>query len=62
MGISRDDTIEWAIENEKITIKPVRKTFYQLKGFLKVGKGNIEEDIEKARRIIAEENAPNCKP
>ena len=62
MGISRDDTIEWAIENEKITIKPVRKTFYQLKGFLKVGKGNIEEDIEKAKRIIAEKNAPNYKP
>jgi AbrB family looped-hinge helix DNA binding protein len=58
MGLSRDDSIEWAIENEKITITPVRKTFYQFKGYLKVGKGNIDEDIRKARSIIAETNKP----
>ena len=58
MGLSRDDSIEWAIENEKITITPVCKTFYQFKGYLKVGKGDIEHDISQAQRILAEENAP----
>jgi len=58
MGLSRDDSIEWAIENEKITITPVRKTFYQFKGYLKVGKGNVDEDIRKAQSIIAETNKP----
>jgi AbrB family looped-hinge helix DNA binding protein len=58
MGLFRDDSIEWAIENEKITITPVRKTFYQFKGYLKVGKGNVDEDIRKAQSIIAETNKP----
>ena len=58
LGLSHGDSIEWAIENDKITIKPVRKTFYQFKGSLKVGKGDIERDISQAKRILAEENAP----
>ncbi|NKB66209.1 MAG: AbrB/MazE/SpoVT family DNA-binding domain-containing protein [Candidatus Latescibacteria bacterium] len=43
------DAIEWKIEDDRIYVEAARKPFLQYKGAVKVGPGDIEEDIAQAR-------------
>ncbi len=56
MRLSRNDSIEWKIEQDKITIKPVNQPFLKYRGYIQVGKGNIYQDIKDARKFIAEKS------
>jgi AbrB family looped-hinge helix DNA binding protein len=56
MKLGKNDSLEWEIEEDKVTVKPVKKPFLNYKGYIKVGEGNIKEDIRNARAHIAEKN------
>ena len=56
MNLSQKDSIEWTTEDGKIIIKPVKREFLKYKGYIKVGEGNIEEDIQAAKNLIAKKN------
>ncbi|RLA97512.1 MAG: AbrB family transcriptional regulator [Deltaproteobacteria bacterium] len=51
MNISIKDTIEWKIEDGKIVIVPLKKKFLDFKDSIKVGPGNIDNDIKLARKL-----------
>ncbi len=54
MKLSRKDALEWKIEHGKVVVEPVKKPFLSYKGAIQVGAGNIKEDIQKARKMMAE--------
>jgi AbrB family looped-hinge helix DNA binding protein len=56
MNLSQKDSIEWTIEEGKIIIKPLKRKFLKYKGYIKVGEGNIEEDIQTAKNLIAKKS------
>ncbi len=56
MNLSIKDILEWKIENGKIIVVPARKHFLRFKNTIKVGPGNIKDDIESARKIRAEKH------
>jgi AbrB family looped-hinge helix DNA binding protein len=54
LKLSVHDALEWKIEDEKIVVYPVQQRFLQHKNSVKVGPGEIRDDIEAARAQIAE--------
>ena len=54
LKLSRNDIIEWKLERGLVIVEPINKPFLKFKGSIKIGKGNIEIDIKKARKRIAE--------
>jgi AbrB family looped-hinge helix DNA binding protein len=54
LGISIKDAIEWKLEKGKVTVYPAKQNFLKYKNAIKVGKGDIEEDIETARSLCME--------
>jgi AbrB family looped-hinge helix DNA binding protein len=48
------DSLEWKIEDDKVVVFPAGKKFLKYHSIIKVGTGNIKEDIEKARDSIIE--------
>lgn len=45
------DSIEWKVEDNKVYVESVNKPFLKYRGIIKVGLGNIKEDIIKSRKI-----------
>lgn len=43
------DAIEWKVEDSRVYVEPVSKPFLRHKAAIKVGPGDIEADIQKAR-------------
>lgn len=56
LKLTKHDVIEWKFQKGLVVVEPVRTPFFGFKGSIRVGSGDIKEDINKARRIIAEEN------
>lgn len=56
MKLSKNDSIEWKIDENGVAVLPVRKPFLNLRGSIHVGAGDIKTDIEKARKYMAEKN------
>ena len=56
LHLSISDSIEWKIKKNKILVEPVNKPFLKYKGSIKIGPGNIKDDILKARKIRALKN------
>ncbi|RLD98197.1 MAG: AbrB family transcriptional regulator [Aquificota bacterium] len=50
LGISVHDALEWEVRGGEIVVRPVSSRFLSFKGAVKVGPGDIERDIEEARR------------
>ena len=48
------DAIEWKTEGERIYVVPVDKPILKHKGAIHVQPGDIGEDIEQARRAMAD--------
>ena len=48
------DAIEWKQEGDRVYVEPVKKPFLKHKGIIKTGRGNIREDIGKARQMRGE--------
>ena len=44
------DTLEWKIYKGKILVKPVQKRFIRHRNRIKTGLGQIEDDIQLARK------------
>lgn len=48
LGLNMKDSLEWKLENGKVTIYPAEKKFLRHKNTLHVGPGDIDQDIHKA--------------
>jgi AbrB family looped-hinge helix DNA binding protein len=49
LKLNISDSIEWKIEDSKVVVEPVGKPFLAYQGIVKVGPGDIRNDLEKAR-------------
>ena len=49
LKLNISDSIEWKIEDGKVVVEPVGKPFLAYQGIVKVGLGDIRNDLEKAR-------------
>ncbi len=50
LKLGRHDSIEWVMENSRIYVRKPGDTLSQLKGAVRIGPGDIEQDIEKAKK------------
>lgn len=50
MNLSVKDTIEWVVVDGKIVVTPVKNEFLRFQNSVKIGKGDIQKDIDNARR------------
>jgi AbrB family looped-hinge helix DNA binding protein len=53
LRLSRNDSIEWKFEKGTVTVRPARKSFLAFEGTVKTGPGDIDQDIEAAKRARA---------
>ncbi len=44
------DVIDWKIVEQGVIIESVEKPFLKYKGYIKIGSGNLKEDINVARK------------
>jgi AbrB family looped-hinge helix DNA binding protein len=51
LKLSVSDAIEWKIENGRVIVIPVQKKFLKHRNAINTGKGNINEDIQLARKM-----------
>lgn len=49
LKLNISDSIEWKIEDSKVVVEPVGKPFLAYQRIVKVGPGDIRNDLEKAR-------------
>jgi AbrB family looped-hinge helix DNA binding protein len=49
LKLSVHDTLEWKIEQGRIIVYPAQKDFLKFRNAIKVGPGDIAEDIKQAR-------------
>lgn len=54
--ISVSDTLEWKVEDGKAIVLPVQTRFLEHRNTVRVGRGNIAEDIDFARKERAEKH------
>jgi len=54
LKLSVSDTLEWKIEAGKAIVSPVQTRFLEHRNSVRVGKGDIEKDIDFARKERAE--------
>jgi AbrB family looped-hinge helix DNA binding protein len=56
LKISVSDTLEWKVEDGKAIVLPVQRKFLEYRNTVKVGRGDIAEDIDLARKERAEKH------
>lgn len=56
LKLARNDFLEWKFEKGYLIVRPLHDSFLNYKGKLKVGKGDIDKDIETAKRKLAGKN------
>jgi len=54
MKLSRKDALKWKIENGKVVVESVKKPFLAFKGTVRIGEGDIKEDIRKAKKLMVD--------
>jgi AbrB family looped-hinge helix DNA binding protein len=50
LKLKKSDLLEWRVEDGRVTVESVEKPFLKHKGSVKIGEGDITQDIQKARR------------
>jgi AbrB family looped-hinge helix DNA binding protein len=55
LALGVNDTLEWKVDHGKIIVSPKQKKFLKYQNMVKVGKGDIEEDLSLARDLRLEE-------
>jgi AbrB family looped-hinge helix DNA binding protein len=50
LNLSIHDTLEWRVDRGKIVVLPVQKKFLKYRNRIKTGSGNIENDMNIARK------------
>ncbi|TAL34028.1 MAG: AbrB/MazE/SpoVT family DNA-binding domain-containing protein [Spirochaetes bacterium] len=53
LKLSRNDSLEWKYKKGVVTVSPAKKSFLAFEGTVKTGPGDIERDIENAKRARA---------
>ena len=56
LGIAVNDALEWTLERGKVIVYPVRNDFLKYCNSVKIGPGDIAEDIRLARSLRAEKH------
>ena len=51
-----NDSIEWKMENGRVMLEPADKPFLKYREAIAVGEGDIDKDISRAKRIMAEKS------
>ena len=51
LKISVNDALDWKIENGKAVVTPLKAPFLKHRNSIKVGAGDINQDIKKAREL-----------
>jgi AbrB family looped-hinge helix DNA binding protein len=54
LKISVNDTLEWEVEDGTVRVYPVQEDFLKFRNSIRVGKGDIKQDIERSRVLRAE--------
>ncbi len=54
LKLSVHDAIEWKFEDDKVIVYPVQHKFHQYRNAIQVGPGEIRDDLEAARSLMAE--------
>jgi len=49
LKLSIHDTLDWEIDDGKVILKPVDRSFLNHRNTIKVGKGDIEKDITSSK-------------
>ncbi len=49
LGLSVKDALEWKMEDGRVVVAPAKARFLRFKNSVRVGPGNIAEDIDAAR-------------
>lgn len=50
MNLTVKDTIEWMVVDGRIIVIPVKNEFLRFQNSVKTGRGDIQKDIDNARR------------
>jgi AbrB family looped-hinge helix DNA binding protein len=53
LKLSRKDSLEWKYEKGVVTVRPAKNSFLAFEGAVKTGPGDIDRDIEDAKRARA---------
>ena len=53
LKVSVSDTLEWKFVEGRLVVEPSKPFFQKYRGFIKVGEGDISEDLKKARESMA---------
>jgi len=53
LNIKENSELEWRVEDQKIIIEPIKGDLMKLQSIIKIGAGDIDTDIEEARKKIA---------
>ncbi len=54
LKLDMNDLIEWEVKNNEVIIRPVSMPFLKYQASIRVGKGDILQDIEKAKELMIE--------
>lgn len=54
IGLSVKDALDWKVEKGKIIISPSKRNFLKYRNAVKIGRGDIDGDIETARNLSVE--------
>ena len=50
LSLSVSDALEWSVEEGRIIVTSPRADFLKYRNTVRVGRGDIEDDIQKARK------------
>ena len=53
LKLSRNDYIEWKLDDDRVIVEPAHVRFLDYRGSITTGRGDIRSDIRKARERIA---------
>ncbi|MBU2647033.1 type II toxin-antitoxin system PrlF family antitoxin [bacterium] len=54
LKLSVNDTLDWELKDGKVTLKLVQNKFLAHRNAIRIGKGDISQDIAQARTAITE--------
>ena len=52
--LSKNDVLEWNLENGKVIVQSSKTPFLKFQGSVKTGSGDISQDIKSARNKMTE--------
>ena len=56
LKLSVKDTLEWRVENGRAVVLPAQRKFLEYRNAIKVGSGDVADDVDLARKERAEKH------